>query len=415
MGEVAIDVRELAKAYRIGQRAARSDTLIGASLGWLRAPVRRFRDLRGLTVGDGADSTTHWALRDVTFSVAHGEVLGLIGHNGAGKSTLLKILSRIAKPTSGTATLEGKVSSLLEVGTGFHPELTGRENIYLNGTVLGMRRHEIERRFDEIVAFSSIDKYIDTPVKRYSSGMQVRLAFAVAAHLRPDVLLVDEVLAVGDAAFQEKCLSKLDTVAEEGRTVIFVSHNLASIRQICGRALLLDRGRLVADGPPGQVIAKYLESSDEPSAAGIDLVRSDDIVVHSFATRQYGNDSSLIVGRDEFAIDIEYSLYYEGADLLLGVDLFSGDGSHLFRSYDLLAEPSSGRTSGRYRSRLVIPPALLSGGVYFAQLLVGIHRQYWISRGDCRVSIRIESTREVDVNLPGVLSPQGTWTVEALA
>ena len=206
------------------------------------------------------DDTDLWALRDVSFEVKRGEVVGIIGRNGAGKSTLLKILSRITEPTAGSAKIHGRVGSLLEVGTGFHPELTGRENIYLNGAILGMRRAEIERKFDEIVAFAEIERFLDTPVKRYSSGMYVRLAFAVAAHLEPEILLVDEVLAVGDAQFQKKCLGKMGDVAKEGRTVLFVSHNMVAVQTLCQRAFWLDSGQLKAQGEVGTIVTTYLRA-----------------------------------------------------------------------------------------------------------------------------------------------------------
>jgi lipopolysaccharide transport system ATP-binding protein len=258
---VAIRVDGLGKRYRIGEREryrALRDTLVDA----IKAPIRR----RSAAVGDN----TIWALRDVSLQVGQGEVLGVIGHNGAGKSTLLKILSRITEPTEGRAEVRGRVGSLLEVGTGFHPELTGRENIYLNGAILGMKRSEIARRFDEMVAFAEVERFIDTPVKRYSSGMYLRLAFAVAAHLEPEILLVDEVLAVGDAAFQKKCLGRMSDVAREGRTVLFVSHNLPSIEKLCQRVVVIDGGRVVMQGDPVTCIAAYLGARTEPSAA-VDL------------------------------------------------------------------------------------------------------------------------------------------------
>jgi lipopolysaccharide transport system ATP-binding protein len=213
-------------------------------------------------------STTIWALRDVSFDVRPGEVIGIVGGNGAGKSTLLKILSRITEPTSGTAEIHGRVGSLLEVGTGFHPELTGRENIYLNGAILGMRRAEIARKFDEIVDFAGVDTFIDTPVKHYSSGMYVRLAFAVAAHMEPEILVVDEVLAVGDAQFQKKCLGKMDDVSRQGRTILFVSHNLDAVQRLCSRGLLLERGRVVADGSITDVVSRYRTSDTAGDGLG---------------------------------------------------------------------------------------------------------------------------------------------------
>jgi lipopolysaccharide transport system ATP-binding protein len=252
MGNVAVRVTDLGKEYQIGLRAERYKTLRESLASLASAPVRMFR--RRPKTGEDL----LWALHDVSFEVNEGEVVGIIGRNGAGKSTLLKILARITEPTVGTAEIHGRVGSLLEVGTGFHPELTGRENIYLNGAILGMRRAEIGRKFDEIVAFSEIEQFIDTPVKRYSSGMYLRLAFAVAAHLEPEILLVDEVLAVGDADFQRKCLGKMGDVAQEGRTVLFVSHNMPAVQALCARAILLRQGTVAVDGPTGDVLQEYL-------------------------------------------------------------------------------------------------------------------------------------------------------------
>jgi lipopolysaccharide transport system ATP-binding protein len=252
MGNVAVRVTDLGKEYQIGLRAERYKTLRESLASLASAPARMFR--RRPSTGEDR----LWALHDVSFEVGEGEVVGIIGRNGAGKSTLLKILARITEPTVGTAEIHGRVGSLLEVGTGFHPELTGRENIYLNGAILGMRRAEIGRKFDEIVAFSEIEQFIDTPVKRYSSGMYLRLAFAVAAHLEPEILLVDEVLAVGDADFQRKCLGKMGDVAQEGRTVLFVSHNMPAVQALCARAILLRQGTVAVDGTTGDVLQEYL-------------------------------------------------------------------------------------------------------------------------------------------------------------
>ncbi|MGE5231468.1 MAG: ABC transporter ATP-binding protein [Deltaproteobacteria bacterium] len=264
MADVAIRVEGLCKQYRLGQ-PARLGSLRESLTEAARAGWRRLR-------GDGSPAGrpgAFWALRDVSFDVGIGEVIGIIGRNGAGKSTLLRILSRITEPTSGRAMIRGRVGSLLEVGTGFHPELTGRENIYMNGAVLGMRKAEIVRKFDEIVAFADIGPFLDTPVKRYSSGMQVRLAFAVAAHLEPEVLIVDEVLAVGDAEFQKKCLGKMRHVSQDGgRTVLFVSHSMDAIQRLCARTVLLDRGRAVMIGETRAVVAEYLTRTQAPSAPG---------------------------------------------------------------------------------------------------------------------------------------------------
>jgi lipopolysaccharide transport system ATP-binding protein len=262
VSQTAVRTHELSKSYVLGTSRRGYATLREVIADAARRPLRRR--------GPRREREILWALRDLSLTVDHGEVVGLIGHNGAGKSTLLKILSRITEPTAGWADVTGRVGSLLEVGTGFHPELTGRENIYLNGAILGMRRAEIQRRFDEIVDFAEIERFLDTPVKRYSSGMSVRLAFAVAAHLEPEILLVDEVLAVGDAAFQRKSLGKMGEVAHEGRTVVFVSHNLAVIQALCQRAVLLERGRAVADAPVTAAVAQYLRALER--AASDDLV-----------------------------------------------------------------------------------------------------------------------------------------------
>ena len=252
MSDVAIRVKDLGKEYRIGAKVEKYKTLRDSFASFAAAPLRRFA--RTSRRGD----ELIWALQDVNFDILPGEVVGLIGRNGAGKSTLLKVLARITEPTCGFAEIHGRVGSLLEVGTGFHPELTGRENIYLNGAILGMRRTEIARKFDEIVAFSEIEQFIDTPVKKYSSGMYLRLAFAVAAHLEPEILLVDEVLAVGDAEFQKKCLGKMGDVAREGRTVLFVSHNMPAVQALCSRAILLRKGTVAIDGATGDVLREYL-------------------------------------------------------------------------------------------------------------------------------------------------------------
>lgn len=253
-----ITAENISKAYRIGVRDKKADTLLGAVWQGVKSPVKNFRQLKSLRNLNGHDDSIFWALRDISFSVKEGEVLGIIGHNGAGKSTLLKILSRITDPTSGRIVIRGRVSSLLEVGTGFHPDLTGRENIYMNGTILGMRKREIDAKFDEIIEFSGIEKHIDTPVKRYSSGMTVRLAFSVAAHLEPEILIIDEVLAVGDAEFQNKCLGKMNDVAQAGRTVLFVSHNMAAVRSLCTNSLLLGSGAIQYQGTPDKAIDQYL-------------------------------------------------------------------------------------------------------------------------------------------------------------
>ncbi|MBM4049660.1 MAG: ABC transporter ATP-binding protein, partial [Planctomycetes bacterium] len=273
MSEIAIRVENLGKRYRIGARQNRSESLRDA-VADLGAGMVGFFRRRG-----ASEDETLWALRDVSFEVKRGEVMGIIGRNGAGKSTLLKILSRITKPTEGRAEIHGRVGSLLEVGTGFQLELTGRENIYLNGAILGMKKAEIDRKFDEIVAFSEVERFIDTPVKHYSSGMYVRLAFAVAAHLQPEILLIDEVLAVGDMGFQRKCIGKMEKVAGEGNTVLMVSHNMGTVKSLCSRALLLDAGRMRTFGPVERGIAEYLMASRDGQVSTAErIVREDEHV-----------------------------------------------------------------------------------------------------------------------------------------
>ena len=258
MENIAIRVENLSKQYKIGLAQHRHDTLRDQVVNGLRSLL-----LRNGRLSD----TIFWALKDISLEIKQGEVVGIIGRNGAGKSTLLKILSRITEPTAGIATIQGRVRSLLEVGTGFHPELTGRENVYLNGAIMGMKKAEIVRKFDQIVAFAEVDGFIDTPVKRYSSGMYVRLAFAVAAHLEPEIMIVDEVLAVGDTAFQRKCLGKMGDVAKEGMTVLFVSHNMAAMQGLCSKCFLLSSGQLVAEGAPKTVVGQYLADVSDGTPA----------------------------------------------------------------------------------------------------------------------------------------------------
>ena len=280
MTQPLITVENLSKAYRIGAAEEIPDTLASAAKSWIKSPFKNFKKLSSLNTFNDTDSShIHWALKNISFEVDEGEVIGIIGHNGAGKSTLLKILSRITQPTKGQAIIRGRISSLLEVGTGFHPELSGRENVYMNGTILGMKKVEIDSNFDEIVEFSGIGKFLDTPIKRYSSGMKVRLAFSIAAYLEPEILVIDEVLAVGDQEFQNKCLGKMQDVAKSGRTVLFVSHNMAAVESLCTRGILLKNGEIALTGHVGDVTTEYLK----PSACA-DIEN----------TAHYSSDNSLI-------------------------------------------------------------------------------------------------------------------------
>src|ERR687885_144644 len=320
MTSIAIDVVGLSKQYRIGQMHSAIDTLRDHLMHGLR------------TLRTGRTPREHiWALDDVSFEVREGEVLGIIGRNGAGKTTLLRILSRITEPTRGYADVTGRVGSLLEVGTGFHTELTGRENIFLNGAILGMRRSEIVRKFDEIVEFSGIEKFIDTPVKRYSSGMFVRLAFSVAAHLEPEILIVDEVLAVGDADFQRRCLGKMESFGQSGRTVLFVSHSMPTIARLCPRLILLDRGRVVDDGPAERVIGHYLHGEQGTAARrawpaeqapGDEYARLRSARVLDSA----GTTSDVVDVADEVGIELTFDVLSDERAVFPWIDLYDEGG-----------------------------------------------------------------------------------------
>ena len=333
-----------------------------------RAPFRRLRS--------GADKNLElWALKDVSLEVRCGEVLGIIGRNGSGKSTLLKILSRVTKPTEGQAEIRGRVGTLLEVGAGFHSELTGRENIYLNGSILGMRRSEISRKFEEIVEFAECGRLLDTPMKHYSSGMYVRLGFAVAAHLETEILLVDEVLAVGDAGFQKKCLGKIGDAAHDGRTVLFVSHNLLAIDSLCTRAICLHDGKAVMEGPPGIVTSRYLKNwlpafkevvyNDIESAPGNESIR-----LHRARVRpQFGEVHDQITVRTPFAVEFEYWKLTGNTSLDLGVEVFNEYGITVFATGQLGAHPEP---AGLLRSSFLVPADLMNNGTYRIRLVVSL-------------------------------------------
>ena len=302
MSDTVISVENVSKLYRIGKAEQRHDNLVSELTSLLKSPFRKLRDLYRLnTYRDNGDSEdTIWALKDVSFEVKRGEVLGIIGRNGAGKSTLLKILSQITEPTKGRIRIRGRVASLLEVGTGFHPELTGRENVYLNGTILGMTKKEIDRKFDEIVDFSGVEKFLDTPIKRYSSGMKVRLAFAVAAHLEPEILVIDEVLAVGDAEFQKKCFGKMEEVARYGRTVLFVSHNMNAVNRLCSRATLLIDGELILESNVSEVVNHYL-TAGTTTTSGFSTEQSPDKELEIIEVRLLDDIYDTIPGDYDFS------------------------------------------------------------------------------------------------------------------
>lgn len=372
MTKTVIQVNNLSKRYRIGLKEKRHDTFAQQIIATLKAPITNFRQLRSMSKFGAEDESVFWALKDINFEVKEGEVLGIIGHNGAGKSTLLKILSRITEPTSGEIKIKGRISALLEVGTGFHPDLTGRENVYMNGTILGMTKREIDAKFDEIVDFSGVEKYIDTPVKFYSSGMKVRLGFAVAAHLEPEILIIDEVLAVGDAEFQQKCLGKMHDVAEnEGRTVLFVSHNLLAIRSLCGSCAYLDKGILIHKGDVNEVVDLYLSNVGIANKIGKERGKS-----------QSGNDfvqvtevdicSELADGRFEITtpIKIKVRLINKKLQGKINVNLFFNtlDGTNIFAiTSSLFDTPEFGK---EIEVTYLFPSNLFNDMVYLIDVMV---------------------------------------------
>jgi len=362
-----ISVEDMGKQYRIGSHRAGYGSLRETIMSAIQAPFRWLRRT-------APAAETIWALRGVSFEVMAGEVVGVIGRNGAGKSTLLKILSRITDPTTGTVRLYGRVGNLLEVGTGFHPELTGRENIYLNGAILGMRKAEIARKFDEIVDFSGVEKFLDTQVKFYSSGMRVRLAFSVAAHLEPEILLIDEVLAVGDSSFQKKCLNKMEEVGKGGRTVLFVSHNMPAVTRLCQRVILLHEGEVLKDGPSHQVVNAYLQSglgsraervwSDLQKAPGNDIVRLRAVRVRN----EEGKVTEAMDIRRPAALEMEYDVLKDGHVLVPNYHVLNEEGVYVFVAID--GDPAwrrKPRTPGRYVSTAWIPGNFLTEG----SLIVG--------------------------------------------
>ena len=365
-GDAVVHAENLGKQYVLGHGPAVHDTLRDTLTSGARDVVRF---LRGRGEGRSADDTI-WALRDVSFEVRRGEVVGVIGRNGAGKSTLLKILSRITEPTTGFGWIRGRVGSLLEVGTGFHGELTGRENIFLSGAILGMRRREIAKKFDEIVAFAEIERFIDTPVKRYSSGMYLRLAFAVAAHLEPEILLVDEVLAVGDAAFQKKCLGKIGEVAREDRTVLFVSHNLVAVETLCGRALWLEDGRIWQDGEASLVVSQYVRSTstwvtERSWPAPAQAPAADGVRLHRVCVRPSdGIPSDRLAVNTPFVLECEYRNDHLAGALRVHLELYDEKDLLLFNVGPPIEPEWAQRPSppGLLRTVCHIPGDLLNDG-----------------------------------------------------
>jgi lipopolysaccharide transport system ATP-binding protein len=428
MSQIAIKVVNLGKQYHIGKLQAYSRTFRESIMDAVYAPFRRvYKVIKGQASGVSELNEVIWALKNISFEINRGEVVGIIGSNGAGKSTLLKIISRITKPTTGYADIYGRVGSLLEVGTGFHSEMTGRENIHLNGSILGMKRKEIEKNFDEIVEFAEIEKFLDTPVKHYSTGMYLRLAFAVAAHMEPEILLVDEVLSVGDAQFQKKCLGKMEEVAhEEGRTVLFVSHNTAAVKSLCSRAIWIDKGRIVQDGDTNQVVNNYLslgsqrtcrivwEEGERPGNKFYQLVSVD-------LKNSQGDSVEDIDISEEVVLEIEFDVTKEGAQVIFSVIVFDINGYCVFES---LSNRETNELHGKYlpkglyQSRCYIYGNLFNNGSYFVSI-IGTSEYYTdIFRIENVISFKARDDgvlkRDYGGNYNGVIRPKLVWTTTSV-
>jgi len=433
MSNLSIKVENISKRYRIGARRRlrrqRSDVITDL----VSAPIRNFRRLRGLSKfsdNDAENQDVLWALKDVSFEVEPGEVMGIVGSNGAGKTTLLKILSRITEPTEGHAEIHGRVGHLLEIGTGFHPELTGRDNVYLNGAVLGMTRKEIDLKFDEIVEFAELEKFIDTPAKRYSAGMGARLGFSVAAHLQVEILVVDEVLAVGDAAFQRKCMGRLDEAGKEGRTVLFVSHNMAALSHLCTRAIWIENGRIRLAGSTREVVGAYLASADAQEAAWShppDHCR--DPLIQLVSARILSADdkaTTAIPFNEQFKIEIAYTVPpVFGGGPLLNASILSrltdAHGNVVLTSLDTDTNGWDGtRKSGQYQSLCNIPGDFLRPGRYY--LTVGSrvktprrHTLHATAVNDHEHVLSFDISEvgfHLDMDRPGVVAPSLDWDVK---
>lgn len=410
MSKVAIRAENVSKQYRIGARQARYRTLRESITDGLTAPFRALSQRKSRQAAAASGDNTLWALRDVSFEIPRGQVIGVIGRNGAGKSTLLKVLSRITEPTHGTIDIHGRIGSLLEVGTGFHNELTGRENIFLNGAILGMKKASIERQFDAIVDFAEVDRFVDTPVKHYSSGMYLRLAFAVAAHLEPETLLVDEVLAVGDMAFQKKCIGKMGDVARAGRTVMFVSHNMGAVRSLCQQGMVLHGGRLVEYAGVGQAIETYYKlTNDNPRDAGAGPASGfgfGDVSVRDREGKTVDQSEPFSVGTT-----LHIGEEVNGFSVLCLLEDANQRGVfHLRRESSELA-PSS-RYKGAYDIRVNLPPLWLEPGMYSLYFKV-------LLRGEMASSRFVSDTLNLDFGgdssgTNSVLAPKAGWSMEPL-
>jgi len=388
MTKKAISVDNISKVYRIGTREETNDSMGRSVVEFIKRPISNYRKYRSLwrfsdevLADDYAGDDILWALRDVSFDVHQGEVVGIIGVNGAGKSTLLKVIAQITPPTRGEIRIRGRISSLLEVGTGFHPELTGRENVYLNGTILGMRKVEVDQKFDEIVEFSGVEKFLETPVKRYSMGMRVRLAFAVAAHLEPEILIIDEVLAVGDAEFQKKCLNKMEAVGSEGRTVLFVSHNMAAVTRLCSRGILLSAGGVIADGETHSIVSSYLTSGLGTMASrdwSVGESPGDDSV-RLRSVRVVDTEGAVVEGADiqrPVGLEMEFDVLQDDKILLPYFQLTNEEGVIMFSTIDQeLRWHSEPRKPGRYTCTAWIPGNMLSEGMVYVLVAMRTKRR----------------------------------------
>ncbi|WP_129022220.1 ABC transporter ATP-binding protein [Edaphocola flava] len=414
---IALSIDNLSKQYRLGQVG--TGTISHDLNRWWHKV--RGKDDPYLKVGEANDRTKKggsdyvWALKDINLDIRQGDTVGIIGRNGAGKSTLLKILSKVTKPTTGNIKLNGRIASLLEVGTGFHPEMTGRENIYLNGAILGMTKKEISRKFDEILDFSGVERYVDTPVKRYSSGMYVRLAFAVAAHLESEILIVDEVLAVGDAEFQKKCLGKMGDVARgEGRTVLFVSHNLPSIKQLCKSSVYLKNGTLQMQGDTESVLMRYKNdtrlihsSANAPLENGYFLIRQIDITPK--------DDKYEIDIDDDFVISLTFDCKIANKSLALSINIFNDEDIHMFEAFVPFANESNSEVKS-YTVKISIPGYMLNSGEYFGSILFGEDQTMVVMDLDRVIRFNVEEnyigTGKFLRRMPGIVRPNISYVVE---
>ena len=422
MSDIALRVEKISKRYQIGLAQFRPDTLRDLLVNQANKALRLFSKNDQQT----EDNLTHiWALRDISFEVERGQVLGIIGRNGAGKSTLLKILSRVTDPTEGYGEINGRVGSLLEVGTGFHPELSGRENIYLNGAILGMHREEINRKFDDIVDFSEVGKFIDTPVKWFSSGMYLRLAFAVAAHLEPEILVIDEVLAVGDAEFQRKCLGKMSDVAQEGRTVLFVSHNMSAILRLTQETIVLDGGQMVMRAPTAEAVDHYLnmgltkQGERNWSEETLDITAPFKPIALRILNMQY-QVVDTVNASDGFYIEIEYELTESITGLRVGLYMMTTRGEYVFTSFDtddpVLYEEYGERQKGRYTSRCLIPADLMNEGRYVLGINASVYRIQRYFQDDKALTFTVDAIGAPGMQWPekrqGPVRPKLNWLIE---